>query len=120
MPDLMTSVPFVDDLESDWIIPFDNTGGKYPGIALVNAGSRADTFTLEVYDTAGNLRKTFKKTVAAHNLHWFSLLTEHADLAGISGQIKMRVPGFRAAALSLQFAPNGAFTALPMVHTYGM
>jgi hypothetical protein len=86
----------------------------------VNAGSRPDTFTLDVYDATGTLRKTFKKTVAARNLHWFSLLAEHPDLAGISGQIRLHTPGFRAAALSLQFASHGAFTALPMVHTYGM
>ena len=29
-PDLMTSTPFVDGLEDEWIIPFDNEGGNTP------------------------------------------------------------------------------------------
>jgi hypothetical protein len=119
-PDLMTSVPFVDDLEDEWIIPFDNTGAKYPGIGLLNAGSTEDSFMLEVYDTAGTLRKVIKKTVAPRNFHWFSLLAEHPDLTDLVGQIKVHGSGSRSAAFTLQFAPSGAFTALPIVHTYGM
>ena len=119
-PDLMTSVPFVDGLEDEWIIPFDNTEGKFPGIAVVNAYSRTDTFTFDVYDTTDTRRTTFQKTIGPNNLLWFSLLAEHPELAGVAGQIKIHSQGLESAVFSLQFAGNGAFTALPMVHTFGM
>lgn len=118
-PDLMTSVPFFDDLEDVAIVPFDNTGGKYHGLGIVNSGTRSEDYRFEAYDVAGTLRKTFFRTVPARNLQWFSLSAEHPELAGIVGQIKISTGGFRVAAFTLQFAPNGAFTAIPPVHTYG-
>jgi hypothetical protein len=120
-PDLMTSVPFVDGLEDEWIIPFDNEGGKYPGIAVVNSNSASrTTFTFEVYDMDGSRLKTFTKTLAPRSLSWFSLVDENRDLAGKRGQIKVSGGFFSSAILTLQFAGNGAFTAIPTVHTYGM
>lgn len=120
-PDLMTSVPFVDGLEDEWIIPFDNDGWKYPGIALVNTGASGTiTFFLDVISVDGSRIKTLAKTVPPRNLHWFSLIGENPDLTGKRGQIKVSGGLFRSAVFTLQFAPNGAFTALPVVHTYGM
>jgi hypothetical protein len=49
---------------------------------------------------------------------WFSLLGEFPQLAGFEGQLKVYCEAF-AAAFSLQFTPNGAFTAVPVVHTFG-
>lgn len=118
-PDLMTSVPFADALEDDWIIPFDNRDGKYPGIALVNTASRAASFTFDVHDAAGALRRTFTKTIAARSLLWFSLVGEYPDVAELNGQIKIKGGVLSSAPFTLQFTPNGAFTALPVVHTYG-
>jgi hypothetical protein len=120
-PDLITSVPFVDGLEDEWIIPFDNAGGKYPGIALVNTstGSTARLFLI-VTDISGIELKTISKSVAPRSLVWFSLLGENPDLVNRRGQIKVTGGFFSSAVFSLQFTPNGAFTAIPMVHTYGM
>ncbi len=120
-PDFMTSVPFVDGLEDEWIIPFDNDGWKYPGIALVNTSSyQTTTFTLSVVDVNGNVLKTISKPVNPRCLHWFSLVHENTDLTLKRGQIKVKGGLFSSAVLTLQFAPNGAFTALPVVHAYGM
>jgi hypothetical protein len=64
-PDFLTSVPFVDGLEDEWIIPFDNRDGKYPGIGVVNTSNLGSTtFRFDAYDSAGNLRRTFIKTIA--------------------------------------------------------
>jgi hypothetical protein len=120
-PDLMTSVPLVDGLEGNWIIPFDNTGGKYPGIGLVNTSKySATSFTLGVYDLQGNLIKTITKSVKPLCLEWFSLLAENPDLAEIQGQIKVTGGLLNSAPFTLQFAPNGAYTAIPVVHSFGM
>ena len=120
-PDLMTSVGFADGLEDEWIIPFDNTGGKYPGIALVNSNPvQTTTFSFQVFDTTGNAVKTFTKVVQPHCLAWFSLVGENPDLASLAGQIKVRGGFLSSAVFTLQFTPNGAFTALPIVQTYGM
>jgi hypothetical protein len=45
---------------------------------------------------------------------------EYPELAGIDGQIKVTGGFLASAAVTLQFAPNGAFTAIPVVHTYGI
>jgi hypothetical protein len=120
-PDLMTSVPFVDGLEDEWIVPFDNEGGKYPGVAMVNSSRTSrTTFIFDVYDLDGNQLKMFSKTLSPRSLSWFSLIDEHPDLAGKRGQIKVSGGFASSAVLTLQFAGNGAFTALPAVHTYGM
>ena len=119
-PDLMTSVPFFDDLEDEAIIPFANRDGKYPGIGIVNNGTSSETYRLDVHDVSGALRKTITKSVPARNLHWFSLVAENPELAGVAGQIKVSSGFLRMSVFMLQFAANGAFTALPLVHTFGM
>jgi hypothetical protein len=118
-PDLMTAVPFVDDIEDNLVIPFDTRDGKYPGVSLVNTWTRADTITVRAYDLSGAVRAEFSKTVAARGMVWFSLLGEFPQLAGFEGQLKV-FSGTFSAAFSLQFTPNGAFTAVPAVHTYAM
>ena len=118
-PDLMTSVPLVDALEDEWIVPFDNTGGKYPGIGLVSSYS-STTFSLKVYDGNGNLIKTISKTIKPLYLEWFSLLAENPELAEKQGQLRVSGGLWNSAMFTLQFSPNGAFTALPVVSTYGM
>lgn len=121
-PDLMTSVPFAESLEDEWVIPMDLADGKYPGIGIVNTSTfSSGTYTFEVYDLNGTRIKTFSKTVRARSLSWFSLVGEHPDLAGRQGQIKVSGgPVYSSAVFSLQFAGNGAFTAIPIVQTYGM
>jgi hypothetical protein len=48
-----------------------------------------------------------------------TLLAENPELAGMAGQIKITGGLYRSALFTLQFAPTGAFTALPVVHTFG-
>ena len=116
----MTTVPFVDGLEDEVIIPMDNRDGKYPGIGLVNSSTASGTFTLQIYDSSGVRRRDVTRTVRGLSLDWFSLLADYPDLVGIDGQIRVRGPFLSGAAFTLQFAPNGAFTALPVVHTFGL
>jgi hypothetical protein len=73
-----------------------------------------------LYDLGGNKIKSFTKTVGPKSLAWFSLVSEHGDLAGKRGQMKISGGLLNSAAFTLQFAGNGAFTALPVVHTFGM
>jgi hypothetical protein len=119
-PDLMTSVPFVDGLEDEWIIPFDNEDGKYPGIGLVNSGGTTTKFVLQALDADGNLLKQIERSVGPRCLDWFSLVGENTELALKRGQIRVTGGFFSSAAFTLQFTPNGAFTGLPIVHTYGI
>ena len=119
-PDLMTSVPFVGGDENEWIVPFDNEDGKYPGIGLVNKYQFSSTvIELEVVDLNGMILKHIRKTVGPMSLAWFSLVGENPELASKRGLMRIK-GGTSSAAFTLQFAPNGAFTALPVVHTYGI
>lgn len=118
--DLMASVPFVEDLEDEFVIPFDNRDGKYHGLGLVNNSLSAQSFTMKVYDTNGTLRRAITRQVCTRCLDWFSLTGDYPDLNGFAGQIRLTTPGFRTAPFTLLFAPNGAFMALPAVQTFGM
>ena len=117
----MTSVPLVEGLEDEWIVPFDNSGGKYPDMAFVNTSTYAtNSLVVQVFDLNGKNIKTFTKTVAPLILTWFSLISDYPDLASAQGQLRITGGFASSAVLTLQFASNGAFTALPVVHTFGM
>ncbi|MEI9813595.1 MAG: hypothetical protein WDO18_13535 [Acidobacteriota bacterium] len=112
-------MPFINDDEEEFIIPFDNRDGKFPGIGLVNADAEGQLFTLRAYDLNGVLRKTVTRQVGARNLDWFSLIADYPDLAGFAGQLKIHAEGsYTTGAFTLLFTPSGAFMALPVVHTY--
>jgi hypothetical protein len=120
-PDLMTSVAFVDGFEDEWIIPFDNLGAKYAGVGLVNTSAdETITLTLQVFNDIGGHVKTIKKDIEPLHLEWFSLTGENPELAEKRGQIKATGGIGQSAVFTLQFAPHGAFTGLPVVHTFGM
>jgi hypothetical protein len=121
-PDLMTTAGFVEGLQDEWILPFDNTGGKYPGIGVVNTGSlsQSETYTLRVYDLSDSLLKTIVKTVQPFSLTWFSLIDENPDLVERRGQIKVTGGFLDSAVFTLQFTPNGAFTNVPITSTFGL
>ena len=86
----------------------------------MNSGRSATTITFDLYDIGGNRINSFTKRIEPMSLVWFSLVGEHPELANRRGQIKISGGLFSSAPFSLQFAGNGAFTALPIVHTYGM
>ena len=121
-PDLLANANFVDGLEDNWILPFDNTQGKYPGIGIVNTNpfGAVERYTLRVYDLSGVLLKTITKTVPAMSLDWFSLLAENPDLAERRGQIKVTGGFADSAVFSLQFTLNAAFTDVPVISTFGL
>ena len=119
-PDLTTTAGFVVGLQDEWILPFDNTGAKYPGLGVVNTGSQSETYTLRVYNVSGSLLKTIVKTVQPLSLTWFSLIAENPDLIETKGQIKVTGGLFDSAVFALQFTPNGAFTNVPVTSTFGL
>ncbi len=121
-PDLLTTSYFADGLEDEWVLPFDNTQGRYPGIGIVNTNpfGTSETYVLRVYDSGGALLKSITKSVNAMALNWFSLVAENPDLAGARGQIKITGGLFDSAVFSLQFTPNAAFTSMPVTSTFGL
>jgi len=121
-PDLLTTASFVDALEDNWVLPFDDTQGRFPGIGIVNTNSfgLVETYTLKVYDVSGPLIKTITKIVQPMALDWFALVSENPELAERRGQIKITGGFLDSAVFSLQFTPNGAFTNIPVTSTFGI
>lgn len=119
-PDLMTSMPLSDYGLRRLVVPFDNRGGKFAGVGVVNLNT-CFSFDCETnlryrfLDTNGSVFKEITVLQRNNTLNWFSLSTDHPEVVGRVGTLEVsaadeefvRVQGF-----SLQFAPNGAFTVI--------
>jgi hypothetical protein len=124
-PDLMTSLPVGDSGFRSSRIFFDNRDGKFAGVGILTTGtcfsSSCETgMRLRFLDENGNVFHEDTRTQRNKTLHWFSLSTDYPQAAGRIGTLEISsadperefisVMGF-----SLQFAPNGAFTAVTTV-----
>jgi hypothetical protein len=119
-PDLMTSTPLADYGLRALHIPFDNRGGKFAGVGVVNLNT-CFSFECETRlryrfrDMNGNVFKEITENQKNFTLKWFSLTSDHPEVNGMVGTLEItaadedlaRLQGF-----SLQFAPNGAFTVI--------
>lgn len=123
-PDLMTSLPIGDYGLNAVHVLFDNRGGKYAGVGILNTAS-CYSFSCETEmelifrDERGNVILRDRKTRRNRTLWWFSLSAEYPQVVGITGSLEVKSGAtgsgsqyISAVGFSLQFAPNGAFTAV--------
>ena len=117
LPDQMTSAPLSNiTFGPDSVIYYDNTDGKFAGIALMNPLTDKHNFVdfkVRVYDEEGELLRVDDRKLQKGELWWFSLTAEYPETEGMRGQIA--VEGWEIQAFSLQFTPRGAFTAIGTV-----
>ncbi len=121
-PDLMTSLPIDDASLRSVHIMFDNRGGKYAGVGILTTGpcysfSCETVMDLVFRDEMGNVLLQQQRTQRNGTLWWFSLSAEFPQVAGILGSLEVNsgdpdTEYVSAVGFSLQFAPNGAFTAV--------
>lgn len=120
-PDLMTAVPFSDDSYEGFRVFFDHTDGKYHGVGIINSSlcrfppCRDVQVRIRVRGTDGAVVSDKTRTIRPGSLTWFSLAAEYPETIGRTGVFEVTpVDSFSAAlsGFSLQFTPNGAFTAV--------
>jgi len=121
-PDLMTSLAIEEESLRAVRIPFDNRGGKFAGVGILNT-EPCFSFQCEMAmdlvfrDAQGNVILEDRKTLRNKTLWWFSLSSEYPEVVGMLGTLEVKSGDpesefLNAVGFSLQFAPNGAFTAV--------
>ena len=121
LPDFMCSLLLGSQAFSRLTVFFDNTGGKYTGMGVLTSEvcifscDAPDSLRVTVRDLSG--RVISQKTISQKKgvLYWMNLGVDFPETNGMTGtfvvepvtQFSTTLTGF-----SLQFAPNGAFTAI--------
>ena len=119
-PDLMTSVVLSRSAYDRMSLYFDNTDGKYAGVGILHSdlcswcGDKPE-FRIRITDLSGNQIAETTRALDYGELWWLSLVYDFPETIGKRGilhaepveEYSGKVSGF-----SLQFTPNGAFTAI--------
>ncbi len=120
-PDLMTSMVLGDEGYESMSVHFDNTNGNYTGLGILTPYictfsfcQGDEQYVVTVLDLNGGV--VSKKTILQKRgrLYWMNLGVDFPETNGIAGTFKVE-PGPSATyvtGFSLQFAGNGAFTAI--------
>jgi hypothetical protein len=112
--DFEAAVPLESQFQDRFVIAFDNAGGYYTGIALVNASSgRTETVSVTFRDETGAafLLDSF---VMGPNTHTAFLVDDtYPATAGVRGVVEFSTNDSAAqlAGLGLRFNPTGSFTS---------
>ena len=121
-PDFMTSLAIEEDSSRDVHVLFDNRDGKFAGVGILTTGfcfsfSCETVMDLTFRDEFGNVIVQDRRTQRNGTLWWFSLSVEYPQVIGRLGSMEVKSGDperefLSAVGVSLQFAPNGAFTAV--------
>lgn len=117
-PDFITSFPLGEGTlrVGKLRIPFDNRDGKYAGVGLFHLGLVDRRLRIRLRDAEGLVFHEEVVAQAFRTLWWFSLSAQYPQSNGRIGTLEVTdadgldflfISGF-----SLQFTPNGAFTAV--------
>jgi hypothetical protein len=117
----MTSMVLGSQGFESFVVHFDNTNGNYTGLGILTSSlcgysfcQSDEPYTVTVLDFSGAVIS--KKTIQQKEgrLYWMNLGTDFPETNGMAGTFKVEsgsssgeLTGF-----SLQFAGNGAFTAI--------
>ena len=127
-PDLMTTMPFSAPTNKTISVFYDNEEAKYPGIGIVavDVGDLTSIklipITVRIVTADGTIDKVVQRSVPNGGLIWFSLVLDFPETIGKLGRINIGAnnPNVLISGMSLQFAPNRAFTAISTFEGQGM
>jgi hypothetical protein len=114
-PDLMTAAPMSDIFTDDSVMYFDNTEGKSTGLAVLNSriGSTSSlNFTMTFYGEDGQPFHRVTRQFRSGEMWWIDMANQFPATANRKGQVVIQGGFGDSQAFSLQFTPNGAFTAI--------
>jgi hypothetical protein len=112
--DFEAAVPLESQFQDRFVIAFDNSGGFFTGIALVNASSsRTETVSVAFRDETGTvfLLDSFVMRPMTHTA--FLVDDTYPATAGVRGVVEFSTNDSAAqlAGLGLRFNPTGSFTS---------
>jgi len=110
-------VPVVNQFESHFVMPYDNTASFVTGAAFANPSSQAVVIPLNIRNEAGQIidQRTISLGAFAHVA--FSVPATWGSTQGIRGAIEFTTSGFGIGALGLRF--NGAaFTSFSVLENF--
>jgi hypothetical protein len=119
-PDLMTTMPLAAPTNRTLSVFYDNEESKYPGVGVVaiDTGDLSSVKTipinLRIVSADGSIDRTVQRNIPNGGLIWFSLVSDFPETIGKLGRINVSStnPNVLLSGMSLQFAPNRAFTAI--------
>lgn len=115
-PAYEATVPASSGIDTDSIVPFDNTGGFVTALALLNPSSFSTTsIPIEILDEAGNRIATDIVRLNAGNKIAFTTADRWPGTAGRRGTIQLADGLYSVAVLGFRFSPTGAFTTLAVM-----
>jgi hypothetical protein len=104
-------VPAVNQFNSHFVLPFDNTGPFVTGVALANPTLNPVVIPVRIHDEKGAVIDTQQFSLGAYSHAAFVLPSNWTSTAGRRGVVEFQTTGFGVGALGLRF--NGlAFTSL--------
>jgi hypothetical protein len=111
------TVPLEDRNISALVVPFDNTGGFFTGVALINSTSASATIDVIIRDALGNrLGSPSPITLPANGHTSFLAPAEFPVTKGRLGTIEFQTNSSGGiAGLGLRFSPFNSFTSMPVV-----
>jgi hypothetical protein len=127
-PDLMTTMPFSAPTNRTISVFYDNEEWKYPGVGVVAFDARDLTsvklipINLRIVTADGSIDKVVQRYVPNGGLIWFSLVNDFPETIGKLGRINVscNIQSVLMSSMSLQFAPNRAFTAISTFEAQGV
>ena len=115
-PDYEATVPASTSVDTNSILPFDNTSGYVTSIAILNP---IDLFTsvvpIDIFDETGNRIATETLRIPQGNKIAFATSERWPALAGKKGTIQFLDGLYGLSVLGFRFGPTGAFTTLPVM-----
>ncbi|MEO5925612.1 MAG: hypothetical protein ABIR70_17450 [Bryobacteraceae bacterium] len=118
--DLMTSMVLADRAFQELLIYFDNTGGNYTGLGILisefctfSSCQGDEPYDVTIRDTTGTVISSKRIQQKRGRLYWMNLGVDFPETNGKRGTFKVVSPNVNyLSGFSLQFAGNGAFTAI--------
>jgi hypothetical protein len=110
-------VPTVNQFETHFVLPFDDTGTLVTGIALANPTLNSVVIPVAIRNEAGQIIDTETLNLGPYSHTAFALPDVWASTVDIRGAIEFLTTGFGVGALGLRF--NGAaFTSLNVLENF--
>jgi hypothetical protein len=110
-PDFEAVVPFASELDTHFVLLYDNTNNYATSFALANPSSDTIVVTATVRDDLGTQLASTQTTLSGWVHQAYGVAAKWPATAGKRGAIEFTTTGWGAAALGLRFNPGGAFTS---------
>ena len=101
------------------LAPFDNTLGNVGSMALVNTSSSAETITVNLRTTGGNVTQSTLANIPAQGHIAFTFPTQFPATVGQSGLAEFYTATGTFSVLALSFNPAGSLTTAPVYNESG-